>query len=187
MWNATGPRRRYDQLSFALVGEHTKEYTHSFGGQASSKKQTTLPTIVRKCSAERATTITRLIAEFVARDLRPLSIVCGNGFRQLLNTIESGYQVPSHTHITTICRQIFQTKEELRETLKGQTYVALTTNIWTSRATQAYVTITAHFITAEWKMASAVLLMREIPERHTGMHISERLKEAASEWGVAQD
>ena len=92
--------------------------------------------------------------------------------------------MPSHTHITTVYQQIFQTKkEELRETLKGQTYVALTTDIRTSRATQAYLTITAHFITAEWKMASAVLQIQEIPERHTGMHISERLKEAASGWG----
>ena len=82
-----------------------------------------------------------------------------------------------------VCRQIFQTKEELRETLKGQTYVALTMNIWTSHATQAYLTITVHFITAEWKMASAVLQTQEMPEWHTDMHISERLKEAASEWG----
>ena len=160
-------------LASHLLAKHT-EYTRSFGGPASSKKQTTLPTIVCKCSAERAATITRLIAEFVARDLRPLSIMCGDGFRQLLNTIEPGYQVPSHTHVTMVCWQIFQT---------GQTYFALATDIWTSHATQAYLTITAHFITAEWKMASAVLQTREMPERHIGMHISERLKEPASEWG----
>ena len=170
-------------LASHLLAKHTEEYTRSFGGPTSSKKQTTLPTIVHKCFAERAATITRLIAEFVARDLRRLSIVCGDGFRQLLNTIEPGYHVHSHTHVTTVCRQIFQMKEELHETLKGQTYVVLTTNIWTSRATQAYLTITAHFITAEWKMASAVLQIQEMPAWHTGMHISERLKEAASGWG----
>ena len=175
-------------LASHLLAKHTEEYTCSFGGPASSKNQTTLPTNVRKCSAEHAATITRLNAEFVARDLRPLSIVCGDGFQQLLNNIEPGYQVPSHTHITTVCWQIFHTKkEELHETLKGQTYVVLTTNIWTNRATQAYLTVTAHFITAEWKMASAVLQTREMPEQHTGIHISERLKEAASEWGMAQD
>ena len=58
-------------LASHLSGKHTEEYTRSFGGPASSKKQTTLPTIVRKCSAERAATITRLITEFVARDLHP--------------------------------------------------------------------------------------------------------------------
>ena len=166
-------------LSSHLSAKHTEEYTRSFVGP-SKKQQTTLPTIVCKHSAEHATAITRLIAEFVARGLRSLSIMCADGFRQLLNTIEPGYQVPSHTRITTVCWQIFQTKkEELCETLKGQTYFALTTDIWTSRATQAYLIITVHFITAEWKIASAVLQTREMSERHTGMHISERLKEAA--------
>ena len=112
-------------LASHLLAKHTEEYTCSFGSPASSKNQTTLPTNVRKCSAEHAATITRLNAEFVARDLRPLSIVCGDGFQQLLNNIEPGYQVPSHTHITTVCWQIFHTKkEELHETLKGQTCCA---------------------------------------------------------------
>ena len=132
-----------ETTSFALhlLSNHTEEYTRSFGGPVSSKTQTTLPTVVRKCSAECTDTIIRLIAEFVARDLRLLSIVCGDGFQQLLNTIEPGYQVSSHTHVTTVCREIFQTKKEERETLKGQTYVALTMDIWTSRATQAYLTM----------------------------------------------
>ena len=77
-------------LASHLSTNHMEEYTRSFGSRASSKKQTTLPTIVRKCSAECAATITRLIAKFVARELRPLSIVCGDSFRQLLNTIEPG-------------------------------------------------------------------------------------------------
>ena len=135
-------------LALYLSAKHTEEYMHSFGAPASSKKQMTLPTIVRKCSAEHAATITRLIADFQARDLRPLSIVCGDGFRQILKTIKPGYQVPLHTHVTTVCRQIFWMKEELREMLKGQTYVVLTTDIWTSCATQENLTITAHFITA---------------------------------------
>ena len=175
-------------LALHLSAKHPEEYRRAFGGPSSSAKQATLTTMVRKCSPERAATITKLIAEFVARDLRPLSVVSGDGFRQLLNTIEPGYQVPSHTHITKICRQIFQTtKEELRKTLEGQPHVALTTDIWTSRATQAYLTITAHFITAEWKMGSAVLQTQEMPERHTGVHISEKLKEATSEWGIADE
>ena len=37
-------------LAWHLLVKHTR----SFGGPSSSKKQTTLPTIVRKCSAERA-------------------------------------------------------------------------------------------------------------------------------------
>ena len=114
------------------------------GVPSSSTKQATLTTIVCKCSRECAATITKLIAEFMARDLCPLSVATGDGFRQLLNTINPGYQAPLHTYITKICRQIFQTiKEELCKTLEGQPHVALTTDIWTSR-TKAYLTITVH-------------------------------------------
>ena len=34
-------------------------------------------------------------------------------------------------------------------------------------------------------MGSAVLETREMPEQDTGVHIAERLKEATSEWGIA--
>ena len=42
--------------------------------------------------------ITRRIAEMVARDLRPISIVEGVGFRHLLSYMKPGYHVPSYTY-----------------------------------------------------------------------------------------
>ena len=62
-------------LTLHLSVKHPEEYRRTFGGPSSSAKQATLTTMVRKCSPERAATITKLIAEFVARDLRPLSVV----------------------------------------------------------------------------------------------------------------
>jgi len=48
-------------------------------------------------------------------------------------------------------------KEQLLATLATVQYVAVTTDIWTSRATQAYITVTVHFLTDSWKMESKVL------------------------------
>ena len=53
--------------------------------------------------------------------------------------------------------------------------MALTTDIWTIRATEAYITVTVHFITNDWAMESKVLSTCKIPEHHTGVHVSERL------------
>ena len=39
----------------------------------------------------------------VDREIWPIRVVEGNGFRQLLNYIKRGYCVPSHTHIAPIC------------------------------------------------------------------------------------
>ena len=61
-------------------------------------------TDARRCSPAHATRITELIAEMVARDLSPLSVVEGDGFCQLLNYIERNYRVPLRPHIRSICQ-----------------------------------------------------------------------------------
>ena len=107
--------------------------------------------------------------------------------QSVLVSTGSGYKVPSRPHVTSICHKMFDSlKEELLAKLDSP-YVSLTTDIWTSRTQQPYLTVTAHFITEKWKMESKVLQTRERPERHTGMNISERLKAAAGEWNIAND
>ena len=46
--------------------------------------------------------------------------------------------------------------------------------------------MTAHFIAEFWEMESKVLLTREMPEHHTGVHISERLMKASVEWKISE-
>jgi len=48
-------------------------------------------------------------------------------------------------------------KEKLQESLCLRD-LAITTDIWTSRATQAYSTITAHYISDEWRIESCALV-----------------------------
>ena len=60
-------------------------------------------------------------------------------------------------------------KEQLCKELELQ-YLALTTDLWTSNATKAYLTVTAHYIDDNWRMVSQVLQTREMPEQHTGVN-----------------
>ena len=171
-----------------LQSKHPEEYKHCTNHDPSTCKQTTLTTVFRKCSPQCAADITDRIAEFVARNLRPLSVVDSAGFKQLVNYLEPGYKVPSRSHVTSICCKKFDVmKEQLLATVTLATvqYVAVTTDIWTSRATQAYITVTVHFLTDRWKMESKVLQTQEMPERHTGVHISERLLKASVEWKIS--
>lgn len=77
-----------------------------------------------------------------------------------------------------------QVKADVVKVLKGADSVAITTDGWTSRATQSYVTITAHVITAEWEMASFVLQTCPLFETHSGTNIAQVLKEAVPEWNL---
>jgi len=85
-----------------------------------------------------------------------------------------------------ICRKHEVGKELLCEKLKAASSVALTTDIWTSRATQAYITVTAHYISIDWKLFACVLETKGFPERHTGQAISEKLTEIAQHFALTE-
>ena len=171
-----------------LSSKHPVEHERINAGnnKPTSSKQMLL-TGLKRCSPQRSAEITNKIVEFIALDLKPLRTVDGIGFRRFLEFIEPGYKIPSRTHVRTMCQKRFEELKDVVAASLTDQFVSLTTDIWTSRATQAYLTITSHFITKDWKMQSSVLQTREMPERHTGVNISERLLEATREWKLSAD
>lgn len=128
----------------------------------------------RPCSSARAGHITELILDWVVDSTRPLSIVKDTGFLQLISFLEPGYRVPSRTQITRLLHQRHvKAKSELTKLISAEATpgVALTTDCWTSSATQSYSTHTVHFVRADWSLVSAVL--QTTPFR--GSHTAERL------------
>ena len=86
--------------------------------------------------------------------VRPIAVVDGRGFNKLLTCPEPGYTVPSRTFVMNSLKQRYSIlKQKLQESMCAR-YLAFTTDIWTSRATEAYMTITAHYISDEWKLES---------------------------------
>lgn len=135
-------------------------------------------------SSARATAITRDIGVFIAADMRPFSVVENQGFRRLLHTLEPKYTIPSRTHFTrTVIPNLYEeSKSKIVQILKDAASIAITTDGWTSRGTQSYITITAHTINNDWKMESVVLQTRPLFESHTGANIAEVLQTAVTDW-----
>ena len=114
-----------------LLTHHPDKYNES---SKESGSQCKLDQFVhaKKCPAKRAEEITRRIAQMVARDLRPINIIEGVGFKHLhvLSYVEPGYYVPSHTHVATVCRHLYNVqKERFNEEIADCSHVALTTDI----------------------------------------------------------
>ena len=108
--------------------------------------------------------------------MQPISIVEGMDFKHLLSYLEPRYRVPSHTHIATVCRHLYNTqKERLKKEITGCGYLALTTDIWTSSAVDCYLIVTVHFIDKLWQICTHVLLTTEMAEHHTRINITDRL------------
>jgi hypothetical protein len=76
-------------------------------------------------------------------------------------------------------------KEKLKDEFKHASYISLTTDGWTSRATTSYLAVTAHYILEDvWELQSALLGCLECHERHTAEYIKEELITIANEWQI---
>ena len=59
-----------------------------------------------------------------------------------------------------------------------------TTDMWTSIANEAYLTVFAHYISSEWKLQSYVLATSAFPERHTAAEIAHKLVDITDDYKI---
>ena len=67
---------------------------------------------------------------------------------------------------------------------QGVEYYALTTDAWTSRATESYVTHTVHYINKMWNLCSHFLETAELQEEHSAINLADKLTEILSRWNL---
>ena len=143
------------------------------------------PTAKMATNSQRAQQITQGIAEFIARDMRPISVIEGKGFQNLLAIIDPSYQVPSRKHVMKNIQDMYsKVRLCLLAEMEDIQSVGLTTDHWTSRAMDSYLGVTVHFITQDWELKKRVLQVRQVKERHTGNNVASDLKAVTTEWNL---
>lgn len=72
--------------------------------------------------------ITRAVASFIAKDIRPFSVVENPGFRHLLTTLEPRYKLPSRSHFSekVIPELYLETKAQVMASMSQAHRVAIT-------------------------------------------------------------
>ncbi|KAM9783585.1 E3 SUMO-protein ligase ZBED1-like isoform X3 [Syngnathus typhle] len=138
-------------------------------------------------NSKRAKSITAAISYHICKDLRPFSSVEGEGFSELMNTLEPRYTIPSRQYFSERCvpRLYTRVKAEVLHELKEAGRVAITADGWTSRSTEAYITVTCHYIDTAWTLKNYVLQTRVLSDSHTGPNLASVLNEACEEWHIA--
>lgn len=74
-------------------------------------------------------------------------------------------------------------KGKVKTSLQNASSVVLTTDMWTSVSTEAYLTVTCHLI-ENWQMREIVLETHTFHEWHTANNICLALKRITEEWDV---
>nr|XP_055029935.1 E3 SUMO-protein ligase ZBED1-like [Misgurnus anguillicaudatus] len=115
----------------------------------------------------------------------PLSMVEDKGFRGMISTFNPKYNMPSRTYFTQLMEKKHRDiTEKLKAVLKQTECVALTTDIWTSVATEAYLGVTCHFLGEDWEMKSLSLTTMPLEERHTAANIADWLEETTAKFEI---
>ena len=65
-----------------------------------------------------------------------------------------------------------------------QEWMSLTTDMWTSRAGDGYISLTAHFICHNFEMMHRNLEIRHLPGVHDHSHLAIALRASTSEWCI---
>ena len=134
---------------------------------------TSLTSFVSSQSHEK---IFKLLVEMVVDDMLPIVTVEHKGFRNLISYLAPTFPIPSRRSITARLEAKYdELKAKAVQLLGGDSCegVALTTDMWTSIATEGYIGVTAHYIDQSWCLRSLVLSTEAMEERHTAVNISQ--------------
>lgn len=128
--------------------------------------------------------ITEKIAMMIAKDLQPYSIVEDPGFRALIEATEPRYVMPSRKTFShdVIPRLHSDIVANVKSDVNSAVSLAITTDAWTSRATQAYLSYTAHFLTPDFSPRNYCLKVENSDESHTATNLAKSLSDCVLEW-----
>lgn len=87
----------------------------------------------------------------------------------MVSTFCPEYTLASRNHFTKLTeKKYMETLERMKASLKlVKTNITLTTDAWTSIATEAYLGVTCHFIKDDWELISYNLTTMPLEKRHT--------------------
>ena len=75
-------------------------------------------------------------------------------------------------------------KDDILKELSEVGFYAVTTDMWSSSNMTPYMSLTAHYLTADWTLQSRCLETRYTPDNHSAAVLAESLQSALADWGL---
>ncbi|CAM4697888.1 unnamed protein product [Leuciscus chuanchicus] len=98
----------------------------------------------------------------------------------MLKVLDARYVVPSRKYFADVALPHLYntTREKIRSELKEMQFYSATTDLWSSRTMQPYLSLTVHYINTSWTLRSICLQTAYFPDNHT---------DALSSWGLSEE
>lgn len=103
--------------------------------------------------------ITKAVAYCIAKDMLPISLVENEGFKNLIHVLDPRYELPGRKHFsqTALPRLYTECRETVERQLQNVQFFATTSDIWSSRTSEPYLSLTIHFVDEDWNLQSKCL------------------------------
>ncbi|XP_039510154.1 E3 SUMO-protein ligase ZBED1-like [Pimephales promelas] len=128
--------------------------------------------------------LNRAVAEFICMDKVPIYTVQKCGFQQLLHHFNPKYQLPSRNFFmyTEIPRIYNDTRDLIMQHLGEKPFYSCTTDLWTSRTADTFMSVTLQYITKSWELQSWCLGCCGLNTDHTAESLKEAFEEKLEDW-----
>lgn len=127
-----------------------------------------------------------LLGEWLADAMLPFNTVNNLRFRAFMEVAHSKYNLPKEKYFrTVVIPDIYKrVKSAISKILESVAVFTATSDMWSSSSNQSYVSLTIHFIDANWQRKMIVLSCQPIYETHTAENIASTLRGILEEWGL---
>ncbi|XP_067281156.1 E3 SUMO-protein ligase ZBED1-like [Pseudorasbora parva] len=121
--------------------------------------------------------------------MMPVNTVSRDGFVSLINKLDRRYQMPSRNYFSQVAiPQMYDTCVKTVSTeLRQVEFYASTTDLWSSRTTEPYMSFTVHFLTQDFELKARCLGVVYFPESHTSENIAHGLREVLASWNLKEE
>ncbi|XP_057694193.1 E3 SUMO-protein ligase ZBED1-like isoform X1 [Corythoichthys intestinalis] len=130
--------------------------------------------------------LAELLVDMVIEDSQPFSLVDGSGFKKLMKALAPSYVLPTRQTLKAMVEKRYkETKDKTKAIVAKASACSLTSDMWTSINTDAYLAVTCHFIDETTSLQSVVLGVQHFPEAHTAANMAFMKTSLMSEWGIS--
>ncbi|XP_034145490.1 zinc finger BED domain-containing protein 4-like [Esox lucius] len=121
--------------------------------------------------------------------MMPINTVTKGGFVSLVTNLDRRYQIPSRTYFLQIANP--KMNDACRETVESELsqveHYACTTDLWSSRTTEPYISLTVHFLDQDFELKTRCLQTSYFPGQHTAENIACGLNDALASWHLREE
>ncbi|XP_058078750.1 zinc finger BED domain-containing protein RICESLEEPER 2-like [Magnolia sinica] len=125
-------------------------------------------------------------ARLVIVNEKPFSMVESKVFMGFCKFLYPRCEKASRYTVKRECMKMYAIeKANLKALLESVSRISLTSDMWTaSNQRKGYMSLTAHFVDADWKLQKKILNFRHVPPPHIGVVLSDCIYNRLVEWGI---